>query len=304
VKKERTRIEEAKEEEESRIVDTSPDWQGTGSEGESSEARPNAKGQSGTRNEESKKDAVRLISVKRESDEECEEAQKAMKAKSKAKAKCASQVEEDDPFDTNFEEWYGPSIKEGSARNPWEAMSSWEGTQAAWARDVLPAHPGKVTLEELNYVHRPDEVWIPASIRIPEQDTTAMIEGIDFQYKESATLVPLMCLFGRLEFGHKAIVAVNFPRGRDNSSCGFAFVRWINMRMCQAFIDTINKDKNQGTRIPPSRRTIRAKMSDSDLVIPTSIARVSQGPTEGRPRYYGNVWIFPEDRDLDEYPPL
>jgi hypothetical protein len=227
-----------------------------------------------------------------------------MEAKSKAKAKDASQFEEDDPFDTDFEEWYGPSIKEGSAKNPWESASSWEGTQAAWARDVLPSPPRKVTLDELNYVHRPEEVWIPASIRIPEPETTAMIEGIDFQYKEAATLVPLMCLFGRLEFGHKGIVAVNFPRGRENASCGFAFVRWINMRMCQAFIDTINKDKNQGTRIPPSRRTIRAKMSDSDLVIPTSIARVSQGPTEGRPRYYGNVWIFPEDRDLYEYPPL
>jgi hypothetical protein len=131
-----------------------------------------------------------------------------------------------------------------------------------------------------------------------------MVEGIDFDFKESATLVPLMCLFGRLEFGHKAIVAVNFPRDRNSVSCGYAVVRWINRRMCHAFIDAINKDKNQGTRIPPSKRTLRAKESGSDIVFPTSIARASWGPTEGRPRFYGNVWIFPVDNGLEEFPPL
>jgi hypothetical protein len=195
-----------------------------------------------------------------------------MKAKSKAKAKDASQFEEDDPFDTDFEEWYGPSIKEGSAKNPWESASSWEGTQAAWARDVLPSPPGKVTLDELNYVHRPDEVWIPASIRIPEPETTAMIEGIDFQYKESATLVPHVSLW---EVGIRAQrhCRCEFPTGPGEGV--------MRVRICQvdqhAHVSSIHRHNQQGqesrNQNPAEQKNhsgkdVRQRLSHSDKHCP------------------------------------
>jgi hypothetical protein len=305
--------------EETEGLETSPNWRpDEESQKESDEERPGNKEpedeesddvHEDTETDKGKQGNARLVPAAKqpeqtESDEESEERRKIMKSKSKAKARDKSSGGGIDPFDVDFDEWYGPSTKDKERRHPWARANSWEGSQAAWARDTLPLPPSKVTLQELGYIHRPSEIWIPASIRLPEPETTAIVEGIDYRYKESATLVPIMCLFGRLEFGHKAIVAVNFPRSQYGSSAGYALVRWINVSMCQAFINTINKEKNQGTRIPPSHRTLRAKMSDHDIVIPLSIAKVSQGPVQGKPRYYGNIWLFPEDSALEEYPPL